>query len=579
MSRLDIDSSGNASARTPRPASPHAINMHHHRSRRGSSLAAPMGSYDSDTDNGPPEPEQRGDSSTRETPLSVQSRSTPPLQPSPGYLNVDPSYTSHSPTEERRRNQSISRRDSTGYLAAEEMKDDDHYQTSSSFAKSSREATYSARGSAQLVDSTYQHAGPSLQHSTRSPSPLLSPPLSPPRNTSSISPSTSTKAKLKASSSAQRLAFPDRSSTHSAHNLSKYRETTRLSGTRTPSHASHSDDEEYRPESPSRRTPRPSRTQNTPRGLVEEHTPPFKSLEIDAPTPSSWQTPRASRMQFRPLSPTDDPPELPMPSSDDESNHESWNPTVTPMASSNGRQEPSWLPTPKPPGGWLRTPMAPRSTRNFDDSGTSRKASAILDADAEGEGEIYTPETPATARGSTEGRYMAKTPRPPGGWQTPAPLTVSGARFQASSASPEEVQAQGLLTPVSSISKGSLYDPKTPYVPGGWTATPAPRKSVMKVRFNHEEELPATGNVSPAGMQNGEPLRNHVETGHLDVRSSPRSPRKLQTPNIRILDAFGREQIDNDARTGGSVDPNARTVQPAEDDTKNESEDLPNPKS
>ena len=165
----------------------------------------------------------------------------------------------------------------------------------------------------------------------------------------------------------------------------------------------------------------------------------------------------------------------------------------------------------------------------------------------------------------------------PLGWQLRAPSTVSGVRFQASSANPEEVQTQGLLTPISSISKGSFYDPKTPYVPGGWTATPAPRKSVMKVRFNHEEELSATGDVSPAGMQNGEPPRKQVENGHLDVRSTPRSPRKLQTPNIRILDAFGREQIDDDARTAGSVDPNARAVQQAEDDTKDESEDLPNP--
>lgn len=581
VSLLDIGSSRNVPARTPLPPSPQTTNMHYHRDRshRDSPPAFPTGGHDSDADSGFPESEQKGKSPTWETSPLVRSRSTSPLQPTQGHLNVDHSYTSHYSKEERRRSQqSISRDDSTGHPATEEEKDIEHHQSLSSFAKSSREATYNARRTSSLraIDNTYHHADPNLQRSSRTPSPLFSPPLSPPKNTSTTPPSTSKKAKLQASSSAQKLAFNDRSSKRPAQNLSDYKETIQPSGTRnSESRGSHSDEDEddYRRESPSQRTPRPSKAQNAPRGLVEEHTPP-KSLELDLSTPSSRQKARASRAQFRPLS-VDDSSELPTPSSDDESERKSWNPAATPVPSGNGRQEHSWLPTPRPPGGWLQTPVAPRNAHNFDKN--VRKPSTTLDDDTEGDGEIYAPETPAKALGSTEERYMAKTPRPPGAWQTPAPSTVSRARFQASSASPEDVQAQGLLTPVSSIPKGSFYDPKTPYVPGGWAATPAARKSVMKVRFNQETEISPTENASSSAMQNGEHHRKHAENGDLDVRSSSsRSPRKLQTPSIRIMDAFGREQIDDDTPMAGAVDPNARTG-PVGDEVKDDDEDLPNP--
>ncbi|KJA27727.1 hypothetical protein HYPSUDRAFT_870332 [Hypholoma sublateritium FD-334 SS-4] len=541
------------------------MDMHYHRSHRGSPF--PTGGHDSDTDGDFPESEQTGKPPTWQTSPLVRSRSTSPLQPTQVHSNADRSYTSHYSEQERRGSQqSISRDDSLGHPATAEEQDIEHHRSSSSFAKSSREPTYNARrtSSLQTIDNTYHHADPSLQRTSREPSPLLSPPLSPPKNTSTTPPSTSKKVKPKTSSSTQRLAL------HSALNSSEYGETTRPSGTRSrESHASHSD-EDYRPESPSRRTPRPSNAQNAPGELIEEHKSPSKSLEIDRSTPSSRQNVRTSRMRFRPLSPVDDLPELPTPSSDDEPGRKSWNAAATPVV--NGRQEHSSLPTPRPPGGWLQTPMAPRNAPNVNES--ARKPPVALDDDTEGDNEICAPETPAKTLGSAEERYTTKTPRPPGGWQTPAPPTPR-ARFQPPSASAEDVQAQGLLTPVSSISKGSLYDPKTPYVPGGWTATPAARKSVMKVRFNQETQISSTENTSPPGMQNGEHPRKHAENGDLDVRlSSSRSPHRVQTPSIRIMDAFGREQIDDSM--AGSVDPTARTSQQAEDEVKDDDEDLPN---
>ena len=102
-------------------------------------------------------------------------------------------------------------------------------------------------------------------------------------------------------------------------------------------------------------------------------------------------------------------------------------------------------------------------------------------------------------------KFEPKTPVAPGGWEyTAQSMSVD---------SPLDIPERngGLLTPVASFSKGSKLELKTPAAPGAWLATPAVKKSILKVRF--EPTFP-----------------------------SPRKQKSLKSPKIRVLDAFGREQ-------------------------------------
>jgi len=82
------------------------------------------------------------------------------------------------------------------------------------------------------------------------------------------------------------------------------------------------------------------------------------------------------------------------------------------------------------------------------------------------------------------------------------------------------------------------FDPKTPAPPGGWGATPAPRKSILKVRFDSEaSSRPATK----------EEVIKNTETNATTAPpdgSTPLSPTRSRTPKspgIKVLDAYGRE--------------------------------------
>lgn len=178
-----------------------------------------------------------------------------------------------------------------------------------------------------------------------------------------------------------------------------------------------------------------------------------------------------------------------------------------------------------------------------------------------------------------------KTPRPPGAWlATPAPSRQSTIEHieRAGSAPPAEQKSpssdSGLATPPSTLSRANSLPPKTPAPPGGWVNTPAPdtsarRKAALKVRFDVESETASDGTFErpsadssgeskvPANESSGAPwsiaaLQNaDGSTSSVPPESSiepPPTPPSMRdrirqkSPSIRVLDAYGREQVETD---------------------------------
>lgn len=245
---------------------------------------------------------------------------------------------------------------------------------------------------------------------------------------------------------------------------------------------------------------------------------------------------RSVKSEFKTPSPPKELSELPTPSSSDNSRRSS--PVQMPRMPDFGTPHQNrWMQTPKPPGGWLATPKPQVKTEESvgDDSATP----SLNGYDKENQ-------HPRTPVDDTIQQFSAKTPKPPGGWAlTPGPVS--------SKLVESNLQEGQLLTPVNSLSKGSTLNLKTPGVPGGWGVTPA-KKGLLKVRFDPEtpeikdaltsyahSELHEDSDVVQAdSTQNGLP-------------PSPHSPRRVKA-NIRILDAFGREES---SRTSPKKDSNA----------------------
>ncbi|KAJ7874707.1 hypothetical protein B0H14DRAFT_2173355, partial [Mycena olivaceomarginata] len=168
--------------------------------------------------------------------------------------------------------------------------------------------------------------------------------------------------------------------------------------------------------------------------------------------------------------------------------------------------------------------------------------------------------TPLRFNGASD--TFTKTPRPPGAWaSTPAPVTRTASLPAPDHDESDSQYEGGLATPGPSLSRASSFPAQTPRPPGGWMATPTPRKSILKVRFDpqHTElELSATEDFSST---NGHPEEScevsetgsaaaveadRVHTPELPStpvspsRSPTRSPRR--SPTIRVLDAFGRPE-------------------------------------
>ncbi|KAF7362075.1 hypothetical protein MVEN_00553100 [Mycena venus] len=166
--------------------------------------------------------------------------------------------------------------------------------------------------------------------------------------------------------------------------------------------------------------------------------------------------------------------------------------------------------------------------------------------------------TPLRFNGAPD--ISTKTPRPPGAWaSTPASVARTNSLPPPEHDESDSQYEGGLATPVPSLSRASSLPAQTPKPPGGWMATPTPRKSILKVRFdpqqNTELELSATEDFSST---NGHPEEScqvsEAATGDEDrvhtpelpqtpvspSRSPTRSPRR--SPTIRVVDAFGRPE-------------------------------------
>ncbi|KAJ7287377.1 hypothetical protein C8J57DRAFT_1283728 [Mycena rebaudengoi] len=151
-------------------------------------------------------------------------------------------------------------------------------------------------------------------------------------------------------------------------------------------------------------------------------------------------------------------------------------------------------------------------------------------------------------------------PRPPGAWAlTPAPLVRTRSMPPPEQDDSDSQCQSGLATPVASLSRSSSLPTQTPKPPGAWMATPAPRKSILKVRFNpepselelsatedmpsvngHSEEVPQT---PPTGLSTPVEeegyFRVHTPEPPVPVPASPsKSPRR--SPTIRVVDEYGR---------------------------------------
>ncbi|KAF9497243.1 hypothetical protein BDN71DRAFT_621458 [Pleurotus eryngii] len=195
--------------------------------------------------------------------------------------------------------------------------------------------------------------------------------------------------------------------------------------------------------------------------------------------------------------------------------------------------------TPSPPKGLPDLPGPPPSSE--DDTGTA---------------ETY----PRPQSQSGPNFSMMKTPKPPGGWaDTPGPRRPILLQRTASLEQPLPAQeGSGLVTPGPSLSRASTMPLQTPVPPGGWMATPAPRKSILKVRFDPQPNtLTASSqeDTSAPQSQNGHPVRSPLtppaeadeqvakSKDHSDItHRGPDSSKGLKRlPSIRMLDAYGRE--------------------------------------
>jgi len=190
--------------------------------------------------------------------------------------------------------------------------------------------------------------------------------------------------------------------------------------------------------------------------------------------------------------------------------------------------------TPKPPGGWLQTPVLSHVRQDQGGANTTSSPQVVDELSPD-------PTTPARAISAAQ---QTKTPQPPGGWlSTAAPLYTS--------ISPQPEKTRGLFTPLPSLSKGTSIDFKTPSVPDGWGTTSAARKSILKVRFN--PETPSNQNGSTWSEQANE------EPSATATHSVPRKSKVPHTPSIRVVDAFGREQ-DSNISTQGYVSRNQKAL-------------------
>ncbi|KAG1751617.1 uncharacterized protein EDB91DRAFT_1106339 [Suillus paluster] len=284
-------------------------------------------------------------------------------------------------------------------------------------------------------------------------------------------------------------------------------------------------------------------------------------------TPPRRLSSSTSILDFRTPSPPHDLSNLSALPSSSEDEVETREADVTPVrVDENGLANPNYtaMKTPRPPGAWAATPVPPKHPR-----------------------EVSPPPTPSEL-----------TPTAPSS-STPLPRANSEPERNSK---PEAPASNGLLTPIPSLSRANSLPLRTPAPPGAWMSTPnqpttqngsadqsqfgsiARRKSILKVRFDVTESEASTAEVdksplssvrvsAPDSLPNGharraenvplkitngsaqgnavrdpvsaKPVTPERSTTPVSRANAP-SPRSLRkSPSVKVVDAFGRERIDD----------------------------------
>lgn len=318
------------------------------------------------------------------------------------------------------------------------------------------------------------------------------------------------------------------------------------------------------PDSPLKTSP--AQEQTTPPSFTPPGTPPLASTapqdgSFSEPIPTFALTtpPRrlsssTSILDFRTPSPPHDLSNLSILPSSSEDDVEIREADVTPMLVDNlANPNHTAMKTPRPPGAWAFTPVPSKHA--------PREASP--------------PPAPSSelTRANSEPEKHSK---------------------------PEAPAGNGLLTPIPSLSRANSLPLRTPAPPGAWMSTPnqpstqngsidqsqfgsvGRRKSILKVRFDVTEseastaevELPSSAvrisaadappdghvpqaesvlskknNGSTQGDATYDPVQARPVTPERSTTLVPRanasSPRSLRkSPSVKVVDAFGREKID-----------------------------------
>jgi hypothetical protein len=275
---------------------------------------------------------------------------------------------------------------------------------------------------------------------------------------------------------------------------------------------------------------------NTAPRIAQESPKPIPLVQgngIDS-TPPQNKGSRRLKNGFKTPSPPKGLPDLPTPSSSDESENRSYG---------NIQSVSKWAATPKPPGGWLNTPKRSREVTEQEspsDDATERNSDSPVADEALS--------------------YL----KPPGGWlKTPKP-----SREITEQESPSDDATQRNSDTPAPVDNGLSYL-KTPAAPGAWLGTPAVKKSILKVRF--EPEVSTFTDKSESGKHSDPFFDSSISavnsldnsndglqrTEQLSSTSPPssRGQKSLKSPKIRLLDAFGREQDPDESHLEESEDP------------------------
>ena len=329
----------------------------------------------------------------------------------------------------------------------------------------------------------------------------------------------------------------------------------------------HSQAPKFSPEEPSASATPPGTPPSTGPGPQAPASPSFSLL-----TPPRQRSFGSSILDFRTPSPPHDLPDLPGPplSSDDDALGD------TPMKNRHvdGNLNFTLTKTPKPPGAWAATPVPPKF------GSRSSSPTDIFPLDSTPPAFTSTPLPRATSLPPT---------------RTDSSIDISG--------------EDELLTPVVTLSRARSLPLRTPALPGAWVATPGQsallsnggdqsqfgslgrRKGLLKVRFDvTESETSATEGhptspLSAIRLANPDlPLPSPKLTtdpilGNTEVVASPStstlphrpvtperpttpisrengpSPRSLRkSPSVRLVDAYGRERVDEEGARIPSLD-------------------------